>query len=143
MIERLAEIGAKTMFATHYHQLNVLADDIPVIRNYRVSVQEIGDQVVWTHRVLAGGTDRSYGIHVARAAGMPSAVLHRAASILAELENQSERPKTVSPAARMQLTLFEAEEPAVVQELRGLDVESLTPLQALQWLDQWKQKVGK
>jgi DNA mismatch repair protein MutS len=144
MIEHLVEIGAKTMFATHYHQLNALADQMPTVANYRVAVEEFGDDIVWTHRVLPGGTDRSYGIHVARMAGVPPVVLGRAQEILAELEQKSEAPKAIPSATqRLQLTLFEFEEPPVVQELQRLDVNRLTPLEALRLLDEWKRKFGK
>jgi DNA mismatch repair protein MutS len=142
MIEELARLGAKTLFATHYHQLNVLAETIPSIENYRVAVQEIGDQVVWSHRVLKGGTDRSYGIHVAKSAGMPSRVIARSEEILNELESDPQRPTTIAPPSqRIQLSLFEAEEPEIVKELRKLDVYALTPMQAMQLLDYWKTKL--
>ncbi|HEY0868510.1 MAG TPA: DNA mismatch repair protein MutS, partial [Fimbriimonas sp.] len=114
MIERLVEIGAKTMFATHYHQLNALADQMPNVANYRVAVEEFGDDIVWTHRVLPGGTDRSYGIHVARMAGVPPSVLVRAQSILNELEQKTEAPKVSATTQKLQLTLFEFENPPVV-----------------------------
>ncbi len=140
MVEYLAAVACKTMFATHYHQLNALSEQIPTIANYRVSVEEIGDEVVWTHRVLAGGTDRSYGIHVARMAGIPGVVLKRSAEILAELEKKSAAP-TASPPQTLQLTLFELEETPVMKELQELDVNQLTPLQALRLLDEWKQKI--
>lgn len=141
MIEHLAEVGAKTFFATHYHQLNALADQMPSVANYRVAVEEFGDDIVWTHRVLPGGTDRSYGIHVARMAGVPAPVLKRAGEILAELEEKSEAPKAVpATTQRLQLSLFEFEEPPVVRALQKLDVNSLTPLEALRLLDEWKRK---
>lgn len=139
MIEKLAEIGAKTLFATHYHQLNVLAEQVPTIANYRVSVHESGDRIIWTHKVLAGGTDRSYGVHVARSAGMPPDVLRRASQILQDLENQPDSLRAISPQTqRVQLTLFEAEEPEFVRDLRSMDVYALTPMQALQLLEQWQ-----
>jgi len=139
MIEHLAGIGAKTLFATHYHQLNALADQLPGVANYRVAVEEVGDDIVWTHRVLRGGTDRSYGIHVARMAGVPGAVLGRAAEILGELEQKTEAPRAIpTQTQRLQMTLFEIEEPEVVRELRGLDVNRLTPIEALAWLDRAK-----
>lgn len=140
MIEHLAAVGAKTMFATHYHQLNAMAEHLPSVANYRVSVDEFGDQIVWTHRVLPGGTDRSYGVHVARMAGVPGSVLRRAEEILRELE---QRPNAPTPTAttKYQLTLFEAEESAVERQLRDLDVNALTPLQALQLLDTWKREL--
>lgn len=141
MVEHLAEVGAKTLFATHYHQLNALADQMPAVANFRVAVEEIGDDIVWTHRVLPGGTDRSYGIHVARMAGVPSPVLERAAEILGELEEKSEAPKAMQTATqRLQLTLFDFEAPPVVQELEKLDVNRLTPIEALRLLDEWKRK---
>jgi len=144
MIEHLAGIGAKTLFATHYHQLNALADQMPTVANYRVAVEEFGDDIVWTHRVLPGGTDRSYGIHVARMAGVPPPVLNRAGEILAELEEKSDAPKAVPVSTqRLQLSLFEFEEPPVMRELQKLNVDHLTPLQALKLLDEWKRKFGK
>jgi DNA mismatch repair protein MutS len=140
MIEHLAALGAKTMFATHYHQLNALEGQIPGIANFRVAVEEVGDQIVLTHRVLPGGTDRSYGIHVARMAGVPRSVLDRASQILEELEVG---PRAAVPRReKLQLTLFEAEEPEVVKELQGVDVNRLTPLEALKLLDDWKRRYG-
>ena len=144
MVEYLAEVGAKTMFATHYHQLNALADQLSGVANFRVAVEEFGTDIVWTHRVLPGGTDRSYGIHVARMAGVPSRVLHRADQILAELEQKPDAP-TATPLGtkRLQMTLFEFEEPEVVRQLQKLDVNRLTPIDALRVLDDWKQKFGQ
>ena len=144
MIEHLASLEAKTMFATHYHQLNALADQMPGVANFRVAVEEFGDDIVWTHKVLPGGTDRSYGIHVARMAGVPSSVLNRSREILAELEAKSEAPKAIPASTqRLQMTLFEFEAPPVVKELQDLDVNQLTPLEALRLLDEWKRKFGK
>ncbi|MEZ0325311.1 MAG: DNA mismatch repair protein MutS [Fimbriimonas sp.] len=144
MIEHLVDVGAKTLFATHYHQLNALAEQMPTVANYRVAVQEIGDDIIWTHRVLPGGTDRSYGIHVARMAGVPKQVLGRAAEILGELERKSEAPKAITPSTqKLQMTLFEFEEPPVVQALDKLDIDQLTPMEALRLLDEWKRKFSK
>ena len=141
MIEHLAELGSKTMFATHYHQLNALAEQIPGIANFRVAVEEFGDDVVWTHRVLAGGTDRSYGIHVARMAGVPQEVLLRAGEILSELEDKSDGPKAIPTThQKLQLSLFEIEQSPMEKELKKLDVNALTPLEALKLLDSWKRK---
>ncbi len=142
MIEHLATIGAKTMFATHYHQLNALAEQISGIANYRVAVEEFGDEIVWTHRVLPGGTDRSYGIHVARMAGVPGVVLLRAKQILDELEQKAE-PPVAAQTQKLQMTLFEFEEPPVMKALQGVDVDQLTPLDALRLLDEWKRKFAK
>jgi DNA mismatch repair protein MutS len=142
MAERLAGLGAKTLFATHYHQMNRLADQVAGVANFRVGVEEVGDQIVWTHRVLPGGTDRSYGVHVARMAGMPQAVMARAAEVLADFE-QTERPPQAGPQTkRLQLSLFEAEDPEVLRALREVDVERMTPLQAIQLLGDWKRRFG-
>jgi DNA mismatch repair protein MutS len=143
MVEFLADLGARTLFATHYHQLNAIAEQIPSVANFRVSVEEVHDKVIWTHKVLPGGTDRSYGIHVARMAGMPARVLDRAAEVLRELEQTEAAPVAIRPAvANLQMTLFEAEPPAVVKALAAVDVERLTPLEALQLLDEWKRTFG-
>ncbi|MHB8636609.1 MAG: DNA mismatch repair protein MutS [Fimbriimonadaceae bacterium] len=142
ILERLVEIGAKTLFATHYHQLNALAEQTPAVRNLRASVEEVGEDVVWTHKVLPGGTDRSYGIHVARAAGVPRSVLTRARSILDELEDKAAAPRAAPTTQKLQLTLFEAEPAPVMKELEGLDVNTLTPVEALTILDAWKRKFG-
>lgn len=140
MVEYLHGVGCKTMFATHYHQLNELAHQLVGVANFRVSVEEIGDDVIWTHKVLQGGTDRSYGIHVARMAGVPMSVLTRAASILGELEGRQSAAIAPAPEVqRLQMKLFESDDP-VGRELSQVDVNGLTPLEALQLLDDWKRR---
>lgn len=141
--ERLAQIGAKTLFATHYHQLNALAEQLPTVANFRLEVRELGDEVVWTHRVLPGGTDRSYGIHVARMAGVPAGVLARAGEVLADLEGSEETPRAIGSGGQTyQLRLFELADSPVLAELRELAVEELTPVQALVLLESWKRRIG-
>ncbi|MFY7882697.1 MAG: DNA mismatch repair protein MutS [Fimbriimonas sp.] len=143
MTEHLVKVGAKTLFATHYHQLNTLEASNPTIKNFRVSVEEYGDEIIWTHRVLPGGADRSYGIHVARMAGVPHSVLSRAQEILSDLEQESPpAPVTAVRSERLQMTLFELETPEVVRELSRVDVNALTPIEALRLLDEWKRKFG-
>ena len=139
MVEHLAAVEAKVLFATHYHQLNALEGTVPGVANFRVAVEELGEKIVWTHRVLPGGTDRSYGVHVARMAGVPSAVLRRAEEVLSDLEGKPCLPDPAPPKT-LQLTLFEAEEPPVMEALRGLDPDALTPLEALRMLDDWKRR---
>ena len=140
MIEHLVGMRSKTLFATHYHQLNELENSMPTVKNFRVAVEEFGDDIVWTHRVLPGGADRSYGIHVARMAGVPQAVLDRANEVLHDLENTSAPTAVPVMTQRLQMTLFEAERPPVLDELEKVDVNALTPLEALKLLDDWKRK---
>jgi DNA mismatch repair protein MutS len=142
--ERLAEIGAKTLFATHYHQLNSLADQIDCVANFRVAVKEEEDRVVWLHKVLEGGTDRSYGIQVARMAGIPRSVLDRAAEVLADLEGRESAPSASQIRGRaLQLELFQQEEPEVMKRLRSLDTTTMTPVEALVLLDNLKREYAR
>lgn len=143
MTEYLAEVGCRTMFATHYHQLNALADQIPGIANFRVAVEERGSDIIWTHRVLPGGTDQSYGIHVAKMAGVPTTVLQRAREVLSDLEERPATPTSSSTTSRLQLTLFEAERSPLVEELEKVEIDKLTPVQALVLLDELKRKATK
>ena len=122
-----------TLFATHYHELTALAERLPRLRNYRMEVLEEGERVVFLHQVVAGGADRSYGIHVAELAGLPRQVVVRARQILTQLEGQ--RPLE-PPAKSAQLTL--PLEHTLVQELKQLDLERLTPREALDKLFAWQ-----
>jgi DNA mismatch repair protein MutS len=147
--EYLHAIGCKTLFATHYHYLNELANRLEGVANYRVAVKEQGDRVVWLHKVLPGGTDRSYGVHVARMAGVPPEVVQRAEQILREFERRGvqgavQPPTSDAPTVRtkkLQLTLFEAEEHPVLEALRALDITTLSPVEALLKLDELKRKL--
>ncbi len=126
------ELAAKTLFATHYHELVELASVLPRVRNYNVAVAEQGGEVVFLHRILPGGADRSYGVHVAQLAGLPRTVTLRAQELLEELETSRGEPSR--PARRRQespqLPLFAANS-ALLRELAEIDVDSLTPLQAI------------
>ena len=130
-------VGCKTIFATHYHELTQLADELDAVRNYTVEVREIGDEVLFLHRLRPGGADRSYGIEVGRLAGLPPSVLGRARAILRLLEGGhlvAAREPEVSARADEQLGLFLPRPDPVVERLRALDTNSMTPLQALQAL---------
>ena len=140
-------VGCKTIFATHYHELVQLADELVAVRNYNVGVREVGDQILFLHRLLPGGADRSYGIEVGKLAGLPPQVIGRARAVLALLEGEAEhlvpalaRPGTPAKRSRPaeppreQLGLFAAAPHAVVDRLKGTDVNTLTPLAALQLL---------
>jgi DNA mismatch repair protein MutS len=128
-------VGCKTMFATHYHELMQLPERLQHARNFNVAVRESGDTVIFLHRLEPGGTDRSYGIHVAQLAGLPGAVVDRAREILGTLEGEHRMvPGAPPPLDRDagQLPLFADVPPdPLVSDLKALDLDSLTPLEAL------------
>ena len=155
-------IACRTLFATHYHELTELADILEGVANFNVAVREWQDQVVFLHKIVPGGTDKSYGVYVARLAGVPREVVERAKEILAGLEAahvdaegrpriaaapappQAERPAGNAAQAEprpAQLALFEGAEAAVAEELRRLDLEHLTPLDALNKLRDLKDRL--
>jgi DNA mismatch repair protein MutS len=126
-------LGAKTLFATHYHELVALADYLPRVRNFNVAVSEDKGEVVFLHKIVPGGVDKSYGIHVARLAGLPRPVIKRATEVLTDLENHSQEREAVRKAplsAAPQLSFF-ASKSEVVQELEKLEIDTLSPLEAL------------
>jgi len=142
MVEYLAGARAKTLFATHYHQINQIAEQSAGVANFRVAVEERGDQIVWAHKVLPGGTDKSYGIHVAKMAGVPPSVVRRSEEVLAALEGKDQAPVSVPANLQtMQMTLFEEQPHAVVAALKDLDLNQLSPLEALMKLDEWKRSL--
>jgi DNA mismatch repair protein MutS len=132
---------ARTLFATHYHELIELADRLPGVRNVNLAVAEEGGQVVFLHKVVPGGADRSYGIHVAQLAGVPRPVIQRAQELLEGLESGKFRPGT--PAPRPYQPVLFADEHPVVEELRKLDISQMTPLEAINKLYELQQKVGR
>lgn len=141
-------LGCKTLFATHYHELTELAEILPRVRNSRMDVLEDGDRVVFLRKVVPGNADKSYGIYVARLAGMPKGVTRRAEEILADLEQgeggasgrrKAMQAPTPSAMPQMQLTFFDAPNP-VVERIREMDVESLTPLDAIRVLFELRQE---
>lgn len=140
--EHLAVVGARTFFATHYHELGRLAEFFSNVENYCMAVREEGGEVIWLHKVLRGLADRSYGIEVARMAGIPRSVLNRAEEILADLEEREIAPDPSRIFSKsVQLTLFELEEPEILKKLRELDTTSLTPIEALLLLDNLKREL--
>jgi len=134
--------GAKILFATHYHELTQLADRLHAVKNFHVAVREWNDEVVFLHKVRPGGTDRSYGIQVARLAGLPRPVITRAKALLSQLEVGDllgrRDPKSEAPA---QLGLFSPLPHPVIDELAKLNLEEMTPLQALTLLAEWQTKL--
>lgn len=136
------QLRAKTLFATHYHELTQLADLLPGIRNYNVAVSEADHKVIFLHKIISGGADRSYGIHVAQLAGLPSPVIQRANEIMAELEKTSGRAVKINPNSAQQAALFPETNP-LLDEIKGLDVNSLSPIEALNKLFEWQKRFTK
>jgi DNA mismatch repair protein MutS len=138
------KIRAKTLFATHYHELTELAKYLPHVRNYNVAVTEEGSRVIFLHKIVPGGADRSYGIHVAQIAGIPKAVIDRANEILEELEGNADfrekQERTRQSFAGVQLSFLGPETHPLVDEITALDVDSLSPLEALNKLYELKQR---
>ena len=140
-------VHCHTLFATHYHELTALAERFTGVKNLNVAVREWEDEVIFLHRIVEGGTDRSYGIHVARLAGIPREVLERASQLLGELAVQHVGRPTISRTAKSQrlretnqLPLFVDPAQQLRDELAGVKIDELTPMQAFDLLRQLKQK---
>ena len=142
VLEHCAEkLKAKTLFATHYHELTALEQTLPNVRNYNIAVRARGEDIIFLRKIVPGGADRSYGIEVAKLAGLPDSVLKRARAILEELESQSGRP---APAAAPddQLSLSAMAESETADIIRRTQVDSLSPLEALNLLYELKKRLG-
>ena len=144
--------GCRTLFATHYHELTDLAESLARVKNLNVAVREWQDEVIFLHKIVPGTADKSYGIHVARLAGVPREVVERSKEILAHLEDEhldaqgrSKIARPVKPEKRthIQLTLFGPAEHPVLDEIRHLAVDEMTPLGALQQLKQWQEALAQ
>jgi DNA mismatch repair protein MutS len=140
-----ANVRARTLFATHYHELTDLAQRFKGVKNLNVSVREWEDQVIFLHRIVEGSTDRSYGIHVARLAGVPKAVLQRARQLLGELavhhvaQTRGLKNRKTTDDSQMQLFTDPAKE--IAKAIASTDPEQLTPMQALGLVQEWKKKL--
>jgi len=138
------QVAARTLFATHYHELTELEHTLPRLENYHATVKEFGDRIVFLRKIRKGPGDRSYGIHVAQMAGLPTTIIQRAREILnhhlalKELSSGTKQPTETSK----QISLFEAQESELKKDLSAMDINSLTPLQALEALDTLKKKHG-
>jgi DNA mismatch repair protein MutS len=139
------KLSCRTLFATHYHELTKLAEKNPKIKNYNVAVKEEKDKIIFLYKLTPGGADRSYGIYVARLAGIPNEVLNRAKIILQELENKNIKIKFEQQAkySSLQLSFFPEEKNNFKDEIENIDIENITPLQALQKLAELKEKIKK
>jgi DNA mismatch repair protein MutS len=136
-----AETGARTLFATHYHELTMLAEKLPRVRNLRVGVKEAAGGIVFLHNIEPGAASKSYGIEVAKLAGLPSAVIERAKRVLRQHEKQERQSVQVETAEPVQLTIFTPLSQRIVDRIEATDVNSLTPLQALNLLEELQQEL--
>jgi DNA mismatch repair protein MutS len=154
------QIGCRTLFATHYHELTDLEAQLPGVRNLNVAVKEWDDQVAFLHQVVPGAAGKSYGIHVARLAGVPSAVNERARQVLALLEGGGRKAeggremgerRGESRACEQngqgkvgtQLTLFEVAEHPLLETIRQANLNETTPLEALQLVAEWQRQLSR
>jgi len=136
-----AETGARTLFATHYHELTMLAEKLPRVRNLRVGVKEAAGGIVFLHNIEPGAASKSYGIEVAKLAGLPAAVIERAKRVLRQHEKQERQSVQVETAEPVQLTIFTPLSQRIVDRIEATDVNSLTPLQALNLLEELQQEL--
>jgi DNA mismatch repair protein MutS len=136
-----AETGARTLFATHYHELTMLAEKLPRVRNLRVGVKEAAGGIVFLHNIEPGAASKSYGIEVARLAGLPSVVIERAKRVLKQHEKAERQSVQVETAEPVQLTIFTPLSQRIVDRIEATDVNSLTPLQALNLLEELQQEL--
>ena len=134
------KLGAKTLFATHYHELTALEGELPGVRNYNIAVRTRGEDIIFLRKIISGGADRSYGIEVAKLAGLPRQVLTRARHILQELEDEAGKPHA-APAETDQVSLEALSESTVIDQLRRAQVDTLSPLEALNLLYELKNKL--
>jgi len=137
-------LGAKTMFATHYHELTELADILPGVKNFSTAVKKRGDDVIFLRRIIPGGADRSYGVEVAKLAGVPDSVIRRSRAVLKTLESGAPERVRVSkePGEDSQLSFDDAAGRAVREKLLSCDLNTLTPLEAMNLLFELKKELG-
>jgi DNA mismatch repair protein MutS len=145
-------IGCKTLVATHYHELTELAQNNPGIKNYHIAVQRDGEEILFLRKIMPGQAPQSYGIEVARLAGLPGEITGRAKEILATLEEkesakvepEKERVKKAEENESLtQLALFPLEKDIILDEIKSIDLVSITPLQALNFIYDWQQKIHR
>ncbi len=137
-------LGAKTLFATHYHELSTMEEKLPNVKNYNIAVKKRGEQMIFLRKIVAGATDDSYGIEVAKLAGIPASVISRARDILAELENEGAKPAAPKPSAEPddQISMLDIRSQQVCAELEKISVETLTPIEAMNELYRLKKMLN-
>ena len=136
------KLGAKTLFATHYHELTTIEQELPNVCNYNIAVKKRGDQMIFLRKIVPGAADDSYGVEVAKLAGLPSSVINRAREILQELENGTAAPMVVSKEADDQLSMLDLRSQQVCDALAGITVETLTPIEAMNELYKLKRMLN-
>lgn len=143
--EYLQKHKSRCLFATHFHELTALAEDLEGVKNYNVAVKEWNNEVVFLHKIIPGGTDDSYGIYVARLAGIPKEITQRANQLLMRLELSGKLHDKIrkAPNQDTQLELFKSADAQIKNDIAGLDINALTPMQALQKIQEWKEKIGQ
>jgi DNA mismatch repair protein MutS len=145
----VTKINCRTLFATHYHELTELAELFANVKNFNVAVREWMDEVVFLHRILPGGTDKSYGIHVAKLAGLPKSIIERSSEVLRELESSFVKEASGSHLAKLKTkepngdSLFVEKNKSVLDKLASIDVNNLTPIEAINLLNQVKNEINK
>ncbi|MDO8580023.1 MAG: DNA mismatch repair protein MutS, partial [Candidatus Omnitrophota bacterium] len=148
LAEYLKNTKARTLFATHFHELTALAEEHSGIKNYNVAVKEWKDEIIFLHKIVPGSSDDSYGIYVAKLAGIPGQVIQRAKQILTQLELKSDLKEGLKAnySNEHQLNLFASPDPIAQEiktELEKIDLNATTPLEALNKLQEWKEKIQK
>jgi len=136
-----AQVGARTLFATHYHELTLLAEQLPGLKNLRVAVKETPNGIVFLHSIESGAASKSYGIEVARLAGLPLSVIKRAREVLRQHEQSEKRNVAHETEAPLQLTMFTPLSQRILDRLEQTDTNTLTPLQALNLLEELKHEI--
>ena len=137
------KLGAKTLFATHYHELSTIENELPNVKNYNIAVKKRGDQMIFLRKIVPGATDDSYGVEVAKLAGLPNAVINRAREILEELESQESRTVLVAtPQADDQISMLDLRSQQVCAALEAITVETLTPIEAMNELYKLKKMLS-
>lgn len=139
--EFLAQRRIRSLFATHFHELTELEDRFPGVKNYNVAVKEWNDEVIFLHQIVPGGADKSYGIHVAKIAGLPEEVIRRAKEVLVDLEGRQVEVRDRQGESE-QIPLFEPPEKKLARELAEVDPNTITPIEALNLIFQWKKYLG-
>jgi DNA mismatch repair protein MutS len=144
---------AKTLFATHYHELNEMEKSFKRVKNYNVSIKEVDNKIIFLRKLVRGGSEHSFGIHVAQMAGMPKSVVARANEILSELEKSNRKGSLAKPINEIaqkregyQLSIFQLDDPVLIQikeQISGIDINNLTPIDALNKLNEIKRLIGK